>query len=85
MICGEWKLAGGDRQSPLLVRFRAASHVNSIDVPGMCGSQIGCAISPPMILELQQAQPRLVELCRRHNVRRLEIFGSATGEQAAAV
>jgi predicted nucleotidyltransferase len=32
-----------------------------------------------MIPELRQAQSRLAELCRRHNVRRLEIFGSATG------
>jgi uncharacterized protein len=32
-----------------------------------------------MIRELQQAQPQVAELCRQHNVRRLEIFGSATG------
>ena len=28
MIGGEWKRAGGDRQSPLLVRFRAVSHTS---------------------------------------------------------
>jgi predicted nucleotidyltransferase len=32
-----------------------------------------------MIEEIRQAQPKLAELCRRHNVRRLEIFGSAVG------
>ena len=37
-----------------------------------------------MILELQQAQSRLTELCQRHNVRRLEIFGSATGPNFTA-
>ena len=31
-----------------------------------------------MIPELQQAQSRLAGLCQRHNVRRLEIFGSAS-------
>jgi len=32
-----------------------------------------------MIEQLRQAQSQLEELCRRHNVRRLEIFGSALG------
>lgn len=32
-----------------------------------------------MIEQIRQAQAQLQELCRRHNVRRLEIFGSATG------
>ncbi|HEY4210290.1 MAG TPA: nucleotidyltransferase domain-containing protein [Steroidobacteraceae bacterium] len=32
-----------------------------------------------MIREVESAQLQLAELCRRHNVRRLEIFGSATG------
>lgn len=31
-----------------------------------------------MIPELEQAQSLVAELCRRHNVRRLEVFGSAT-------
>jgi uncharacterized protein len=32
-----------------------------------------------MIAEIREAQAQLAELCRRHNVRRLEIFGSAVG------
>jgi hypothetical protein len=28
-----------------------------------------------VIREVQQAKPQLAELCRQHNVRRLEIFG----------
>ena len=31
-----------------------------------------------MFPEVQSAQCHVAELCRRHNVRRLEIFGSAT-------
>jgi predicted nucleotidyltransferase len=30
---------------------------------------------------VRNAQSQLQELCRRHNVRRLDLFGSATGEQ----
>ena len=30
-----------------------------------------------MIEEIREARPQLAKLCRRHNVRRLEIFGSA--------
>jgi hypothetical protein len=30
---------------------------------------------------IRSAQPQLQELCRRHNVRRLDLFGSAAGPQ----
>lgn len=30
---------------------------------------------------IRNAQPQLHELCRRHNVRRLDLFGSAAGTQ----
>jgi len=32
-----------------------------------------------MIDQIREAQPQLAELCRRHNVRRLELFGSGLG------
>ena len=32
-----------------------------------------------MIPEVEEARAQLAEMCRRHNVLRLEIFGSATG------
>ena len=32
-----------------------------------------------MIPEVAQARSQVADICRRHNVRRLEIFGSATG------
>jgi uncharacterized protein len=32
-----------------------------------------------MIDQIRQAQARVADLCRRHNVRRLELFGSAMG------
>ena len=59
MIGGEWKRAGGKRQSPLLVRFRAVAHENSIDVPGMCRSQIACATSFTDQVKLRDVQNRL--------------------------
>jgi uncharacterized protein len=34
---------------------------------------------PPMIEEIRQARSELAFLCVRHNVRRLELFGSAVG------
>jgi predicted nucleotidyltransferase len=32
-----------------------------------------------MIDQIRQAKPELAEICRRHNVRRLDLFGSAVG------
>ena len=32
-----------------------------------------------MIDPIRQAKPELAEICRRHNVRRLDLFGSAVG------
>ncbi len=32
-----------------------------------------------MLEEVRKARAQLEQLCRRHNVRRLELFGSATG------
>jgi uncharacterized protein len=32
-----------------------------------------------MIAQIRQAKSELAEICRRHNVRRLDLFGSAVG------